>query len=97
MKNKLFAIKLVNVKFKGKTKPRNTLQPVTLISTSSVSRKVFRWSQVGRYGPGILCGHNTGMGCHTGGGHTGGGGGVCYTHSESARGGDWAVVECSER
>ena len=92
VKNKLFEIKLVNVKFKGKTKPRNTLQPVTLISTSSVSRKVFRWSQVGRYGPGILCGHNTGVGCHTGGG-----GGVCYTHSESARGGDWAVIECSER
>ena len=46
----------------------------------------------------ILCGHNTGVGCHTGGGNTGGGGGgVCYTHSESARGGDWAVIECSER
>ena len=40
VKNKLLEIKLVNVEFKGKTRPRNTLQPVTLISTSSVRRKV---------------------------------------------------------
>ena len=77
---------------KEKQSPETCCKPDTLISPSSVNRKVLRWSQVGRYGPGILCGHNTGVGCHTGGG-----GGVCYTHSESARGGDWAVVECSER
>ena len=87
---------------KEKQSPETRCKPDTLISPSSVNRKVLRWSQVGRYGPGILCGHNTGVGCHTGGGHTGGGhtgggGGVCYTHSESARGGDWAVIECSER